>query len=273
MTIKEFSRLCGCNPQTLRYYDHVDLLKPVKVDQWSGYRYYEEEQALSFVKIKNLQKAGFTIDEIKELLDKDNRAICEAFEAKIAEEEKRLQEIKAIQLSYQTEMTDMKKKLESIRDMVRESMENYDPTEEFGLSKEEYSKMAKDVNEFFETMIDSNEFGDYEYSEYDESSEADEPKYVKLLDNPDYEVTYEKHGWNFLKEFFEEFSVLDKESDYAMIFELDKSKSNHNAFINTAMGMVLACNPKNPEYKRSISCNVSDSRDGVNHFWLLRRKK
>lgn len=32
MTIKEFSRLCGCNPQTLRYYDHVDLLKPVKVD-------------------------------------------------------------------------------------------------------------------------------------------------------------------------------------------------------------------------------------------------
>lgn len=38
MTIKEFSRLCGCNPQTLRYYDHVDLLKPVKVDSWTGYR-------------------------------------------------------------------------------------------------------------------------------------------------------------------------------------------------------------------------------------------
>lgn len=34
MTIKEFSRLCGCNPQTLRYYDHVDLLKPVKVDKY-----------------------------------------------------------------------------------------------------------------------------------------------------------------------------------------------------------------------------------------------
>ena len=61
MTIKEFARLCGCNPQTLRYYDHVNLLKPVKVDQWSGYRFYEEEQALAFVKIKNLQKAGFTI--------------------------------------------------------------------------------------------------------------------------------------------------------------------------------------------------------------------
>ncbi|MGN0141461.1 MAG: MerR family DNA-binding transcriptional regulator [Roseburia sp.] len=31
MTIKEFSQLCGCNPQTLRYYDREDLLKPVNV--------------------------------------------------------------------------------------------------------------------------------------------------------------------------------------------------------------------------------------------------
>ena len=59
--------------------------------------------------------------------------IYKAFDAKIAEEERRLQEIKAIQKSYQTEMTDMKKKLETIRDMVKESMEAYDPTEEFGI--------------------------------------------------------------------------------------------------------------------------------------------
>lgn len=39
MTIKEFARLCDCNPQTLRYYDRVDLLKPQKVNRWSEYRY------------------------------------------------------------------------------------------------------------------------------------------------------------------------------------------------------------------------------------------
>lgn len=44
MTIKEFARLCGCNPQTLRYYDHVNLLKPVKVDKWSGYRFYKDNK-------------------------------------------------------------------------------------------------------------------------------------------------------------------------------------------------------------------------------------
>lgn len=69
MTIKEFARLCGCTTQTLRYYDHQNLLKPVRVDDSSGYRYYDKDQALTFVKIKNLQKAGFLIEEIKELLD------------------------------------------------------------------------------------------------------------------------------------------------------------------------------------------------------------
>ena len=36
--------ICGCNPQTLRYYDHVNLLKPVKVDKWSGYRFYKDDK-------------------------------------------------------------------------------------------------------------------------------------------------------------------------------------------------------------------------------------
>ena len=137
MTIKEFARLCGCNPQTLRYYDHVDLLKPVKVDQWSGYRYYDEDQALAFVRIKNLQKAGFTIDEIKELLDKDNHVIYKAFDAKIAEEVKRLQEIKAIQKSYQTEMDQIQEKINEARKKITQAMREYDPTEEFEISSDE----------------------------------------------------------------------------------------------------------------------------------------
>jgi len=273
MTIKEFARFCGCNPQTLRYYDRVDLLKPVKVDQWSGYRYYEKEQALAFVKIKNLQKAGFTIEEIKELLDQDNHVIYRAFDAKIAEEEKRLQEIKAIQRSYQTEMTDMKKKLKTMRDMVKESMEAYDPAEEFGIDRDAYSQMIESVNGFFESMISRSDDSDFEYSEYSESDESvEEPEYVNLLNNPDYEIVYEKHGWGFVKEFFSEFSTLDEGNDYAMVFLLGPSKSNHNAFVNTALGVLLRRNPRDPDHKRSLSCNVSDSKDGQNHFWLLKRK-
>ena len=78
MTIKEFAKLVNCNPQTLRYYDSVDLLKPAGVDKFSGYRHYDEEQALDFVKIRNLQTAGFTIVEIKELLGKGNSLVIMA---------------------------------------------------------------------------------------------------------------------------------------------------------------------------------------------------
>ena len=82
MTIKEFAHLCGCNAQTLRYYDKIDLLKPVQVDPWSSYRYYAQKQALDFVKIKNLQQADFSISEIKELLTDGHTKPLKGFKSK-----------------------------------------------------------------------------------------------------------------------------------------------------------------------------------------------
>ena len=90
ITIQGFAKLCGCNTQTLRYYDRIGLLTPAKVDPWTGYRYYEEEQAVQFVKIKNLQQADFSIEEIKNLLGKNDVLLMEAFEEKIREQELKL---------------------------------------------------------------------------------------------------------------------------------------------------------------------------------------
>ena len=84
MTIKDFAALCGCNAQTLRYYDRIGLLCPARVDEWTGYRYYEDRQAVDFVKIKNLQLAEFTIEEIKDLLQKSDEEVYAAFDEKIA---------------------------------------------------------------------------------------------------------------------------------------------------------------------------------------------
>jgi len=152
MTIKEFAHICECNPQTLRYYDQIDLLKPVKVDRWSGYRFYDEEQAYVFVKIKNLQKAGFTIDEIRGLLDKDNLAICRAFDEKIAKEEKRLQEIKDIRQSYQAEMNNTKNKIDAVRKKITEEMQAYNQTSEFGLLADKYEELIDNVNRYLDNV-------------------------------------------------------------------------------------------------------------------------
>ena len=100
MIIKEFAKLCDCNPQTLRYYDSIGLLKPVKVDRYTGYRYYSAEQALQYLKIKKLQDAFFSIEEIKELLNASDDIIYEALGKKIAEQKIKVLEIEKIQKSY-----------------------------------------------------------------------------------------------------------------------------------------------------------------------------
>ena len=96
ITIQGFAKLCGCNAQTLRFYDRIGLLTPAKVDSWTGYRYYEEEQTIRFVKIKNLQRADFSIEEIKTLLEAGDDSLMQAFERKIAEQRKKLEQIREI---------------------------------------------------------------------------------------------------------------------------------------------------------------------------------
>lgn len=270
MTIKEFAQLCGCNPQTLRYYDRVNLLKPVQVDPWSGYRLYEEEQALAFVKIKNLQKAGFSIEEIKELLNQDNRAIFQAFSAKIAEEEKRLQEIKAIQASYQTEMNQIQEKIHQVRETILQSMLQYDPADEFGIGSDQYSAIIDNMNLFFDRLTDCIP-KEVDYKAFDDGDAPDEEtEYLDLLNNPGFAVIYEKHGWARVRDFFDEFGELEDGAEYALVFRVDQAKSSYSqAFGNTVLGILLA---ENPEKKISLSCNLEDSRDGQTHFWLLKRK-
>ena len=63
------------------------------MDKVSGYRYYEKEQAVDFVKIKNLQRADFTIEEIKLLLGKNVSEVYDAFNCKIEQQKDKLAQI------------------------------------------------------------------------------------------------------------------------------------------------------------------------------------
>lgn len=266
MTIRQFASLCGCNPQTLRYYDRVGLLKPVQVDRWSGYRYYDEEQALAFVKIKNLQRAGFSIEEIRELLDRDNQAIFRAFEAKIAEAEERLREMKEIQKSYQSEMSEIREKIDMIREKLFQAMNSYDPQEEFGIGAEEYGKIVSDISDMFEEVA---------VSEPDQIDYQEEATPHDYLHDPDYELVYEKHGWRHVKEFLDEFSELREDGTYALIFRVDKSRwpepeeSSGMAFANTLLCVLLN---RNPGRNKTFSCDIESSEDGINHFWFLKKR-
>ncbi|MBQ9862968.1 MAG: MerR family transcriptional regulator [Lachnospiraceae bacterium] len=271
MTIKEFAALVECNPQTLRYYDKENLLKPVKVDEWTGYRYYEADQALDFVKIKNLQNAGFTIDEIKKLANADNETILAAFDEKIREQKEKLNKTIEISKSYQNEMTMMKNKLDALRKMMGNSFDSFDPTEEFGIDKETYDEIVKDVKECLdesklEACIDILNNVDIFPENIEEEFEKDHECNIDFFNSSEYELVYEKHDWSHVKDFFDEFS-FEKAGEYAMLFKTDEERAKNFAFINTVLALAMK---KNENIKKKVSCNVHRTEDGENHFWLFK---
>ena len=69
--IGEFSRMMQVTVKTLRHYEKKGLLLPYKVDEWTGYRYYTICQMQKLNAIRQLQRLGFTLEEIKELYEED----------------------------------------------------------------------------------------------------------------------------------------------------------------------------------------------------------
>lgn len=67
----KFSRMARVSKRTLRYYDSIDLFKPVKVDSETGIRYYSAEQFADLNRIISLKELGLTLDQIRQMLADD----------------------------------------------------------------------------------------------------------------------------------------------------------------------------------------------------------
>jgi DNA-binding transcriptional MerR regulator len=69
--IGEFSKLAHVPIATLRHYDQVGLLKPIKVDNFTSYRYYSINQLPRLNRILALKGLGLSLEQIAELLAED----------------------------------------------------------------------------------------------------------------------------------------------------------------------------------------------------------
>ncbi|PGE97891.1 MerR family transcriptional regulator [Bacillus pseudomycoides] len=100
-TVGQFSTICGVSIKTLHHYDAIHLVKPLHTDSVTGYRYYDYEQIKTLQYIKKLKMFGFSLQEIKRVLEShDNREL-----------ENRLRE-KALQL--ERKMIKMRQTLEAM---------------------------------------------------------------------------------------------------------------------------------------------------------------
>ena len=68
MLVKDFAKLCGVSVRTLHYYDEIGLLKPSSVDEWTGYRYYDEYSLLRMQEIMFYRELDFSLKSISQII-------------------------------------------------------------------------------------------------------------------------------------------------------------------------------------------------------------
>ncbi len=98
-----FAKLCQVSVSALRYYDEIGLLSPSAVDPYTGYRYYQAEQAPRLNRINSLKELGLSLDDITRLLEADLptaqlqtmlRAKEQELEASISTQQEQLQRVR-----------------------------------------------------------------------------------------------------------------------------------------------------------------------------------
>lgn len=71
LKISDFSRLSLVSVKALRYYDELGLLKPARVDECTGYRYYSASQLTRLNRILVLKDLGLDLSQIALLLNQE----------------------------------------------------------------------------------------------------------------------------------------------------------------------------------------------------------
>ena len=64
LKIGEFSKISRVSIRMLRHYDEIGLLKPAETDDFTGYRYYSENQLPQIGLIRSLKELGFSLADI-----------------------------------------------------------------------------------------------------------------------------------------------------------------------------------------------------------------
>lgn len=100
MTVVEIARQAGISAQAVRYYERRGLLAKARRRHDSGYRDFDPDSVVTLRFIAAAKSAGFTLKEIRELLDLrlPPRGSCAEvetiFNAKVAEFDRRIAELR-----------------------------------------------------------------------------------------------------------------------------------------------------------------------------------
>ena len=107
LKIGDFSKLSRVSIRMLRHYDDIGLLKPAQIDDFTGYRYYREDQLFVIGRITALKDMGFALADIVRILEiYDDQEQLDVF---FAERQKELSE-QAKETEYKLMLLDTARK-------------------------------------------------------------------------------------------------------------------------------------------------------------------
>lgn len=256
LQIKEFAKLCGCTTSILRYYDSKDILKPYFIESFTGYRYYQSNQALEFIRIKQLQEAGLSIKEIKQVKDKSENEIIDILNKKLIKQKQLVNSIENLIKTYQENMMEIEnniKESNKLYSMKVKSQEN-----ELILTKNNETislKFIKDTTEISTLLNSMQKQTLIGFEDFDDLKD------------------YQNKSWNHTK------TISDWETKEELLKKVEESKSPkelsiHLFNINESIDLFAISEIINSANSKGYSSNsslfnVSLSTDHTNSYAII----
>ncbi|MDF2686356.1 MAG: putative transcriptional regulator [Clostridia bacterium] len=182
-TIKKLASLSGISTRTLRYYDEINLLKPVRINS-SGYRIYGKTEVDRLQQILFYKELDVNLEDIKKIINTPGfnavNALKEHREKLLNKREQLNILIKNVEKTIITEqgvvsMSD-KEKFEGFKqDLINENEKTYgkEIREKYGddtinksnqkvknMTKQQYDEVTKLSDDFMKTIIEAYKIGD-----------------------------------------------------------------------------------------------------------------
>lgn len=176
--VKELADLVGVSVRTLHHYDEIGLLKPGGVSE-AGYRLYSTQELERLQQILFFREIGFSLQEIKEILDSPNfdrkRALA-AHKEILLQKKQRLEDI--IDTVNKTILS-----IEGGTTMSEKEMFEGFSTEQYETHKKKYSKEARE--RYGDDIVDATEKRTDTYTKDDwaKINARQEANMKKILDN------------------------------------------------------------------------------------------
>ena len=64
-SISQTAKIVGMTAEALRHYDRIGLVKPCKVDEWTGYRYYSQQEIVRLNTVKALLPSSISYRPVR----------------------------------------------------------------------------------------------------------------------------------------------------------------------------------------------------------------